>query len=218
MTMTTIMAAAAVALLAGLLCAASRESLRGTLLTKPLLSALFVATAWTAPHRDPLYFGLVTAGLVLCLAGDVFLIFTRSANLFLAGLVSFLLGHVLYGTAFFAVSSPGAWTAAAAVVLLAVGTAVFSWMKPHLGKMKVPVTAYIIVITLMVVTAATLAGDGRHPFAGRILAFVGAVLFYASDIFVARHRFVRKEFLNRLIGLPLYYAGQFMIAASVRFF
>ncbi len=218
MTATTVIVAAAVPLLAGLLLAASRESLGGTLLTKPLLSALFVATVWTAPHRDPLYFGLVTAGLVLCLAGDVFLIFTRSANLFLAGLVSFLLGHILYGTAFFAVSSPGAWTAAAAIVLAALGIAVFNWLKPHLGRMKIPVTAYLTAITLMVVAAATLAGDRGHPFTGRMLALIGAVLFYASDIFVARHRFVRKEFRNRLIGLPLYYAGQFMIAASVRFF
>jgi hypothetical protein len=35
-----------------------------------------------------------------------------------------------------------------------------------------------------------------------------------SDIFVARQRFVTKAFVNRSAGLPLYYAGQFMIAFS----
>jgi len=42
-------------------------------------------------------------------------------------------------------------------------------------------------------------------------------LFYVSDIFVARQRFVARQHINRLVGLPLYYAGQFMIAFSIRF-
>ncbi|TSA45075.1 MAG: lysoplasmalogenase, partial [Deltaproteobacteria bacterium] len=41
--------------------------------------------------------------------------------------------------------------------------------------------------------------------------------FYISDIFVARQRFVTPNYFNRAIGLPLYFAGQFMIAFSVRF-
>ena len=43
----------------------------------------------------------------------------------------------------------------------------------------------------------------------------GALLFYVSDLAVARHRFVKAELLNRAIGLPLYYAGQVLIAMSV---
>jgi hypothetical protein len=47
-----------------------------------------------------------------------------------------------------------------------------------------------------------------------MLVFSGALAFYVSDIFVARQRFLKTEFLNRLIGLPLYYSGQFMLAFS----
>jgi hypothetical protein len=47
------------------------------------------------------------------------------------------------------------------------------------------------------------------------VAFLGAILFYLSDLAVARHRFVKAEFLNRGIGLPLYYAGQVLIAMAV---
>jgi hypothetical protein len=47
------------------------------------------------------------------------------------------------------------------------------------------------------------------------MAFLGAVSFYFSDVFVARDRFLKKEFLNRLTGLPMYYAGQFFLAFSV---
>jgi hypothetical protein len=48
--------------------------------------------------------------------------------------------------------------------------------------------------------------------AGRFLVLNGAFSFYLSDIFVARQRFVQASFWNRLIGLPLYYLGQFQIA------
>ena len=49
---------------------------------------------------------------------------------------------------------------------------------------------------------------------GWTVAF-GALLFYLSDLFVARHRFVTTEFLNRGFGLPIYYAGQVLIALSI---
>jgi uncharacterized membrane protein YhhN len=43
-----------------------------------------------------------------------------------------------------------------------------------------------------------------------------AVLFYLSDITVARDRFVTgPRFLNRLVGLPLYYSAQFLFAFSI---
>jgi hypothetical protein len=45
-------------------------------------------------------------------------------------------------------------------------------------------------------------------------AFGGALGFYVSDIFVARQRFLKTDFVNRLIGLPLYYGGQFLLAFS----
>ena len=44
---------------------------------------------------------------------------------------------------------------------------------------------------------------------------VGAVLFYVSDIFVARDRFVTPSPLNQRIGLPLYYAAQIALAFSI---
>jgi len=204
----------ALPLLAALLFYAKKESTRGLLLTKPFLSALFVMTALVGPHANPKYFIPVLAGLLFCMAGDVFLIFFSSKKLFVAGLVSFLTGHVLYSIAFFTMTSPGILALIVAALCLVMSGSVFAWLKPHLGAMLVPVVAYISVITVMVVGAALLMGNEQLSFAGRTLAFSGAILFYVSDIFVARHRFIKKEYMNRLAGLPLYYAGQFMIAYS----
>lgn len=208
----------ALPLLAGLLFFAKKESTRGAIMTKPLLSALFVLTALSVPHANPNYYGLILAGLLFCMAGDVLLIFFQSKKLFLAGLVSFLAGHVPYSIAFFSMGSPGTPAVIIALLCIAISVTVFIWLRPYLGAMIIPVIAYIAIITLMVIGAASLVGNEHLSFTGRALVFCGAILFYVSDIFVARHRFVKKEYLNRLAGLPMYYTAQFMIAYSIGFF
>ena len=206
----------ALLLLIGLLIFVKKESIKGILLTKPSLSALFVIVALTGPSANPTYSNFVLAGLLFCVAGDVLLIFPAK-KLFLAGLVSFLTGHVLYSIAFFTMASPGTLTWSIAALCLLISGAVFVWLRTHLGTMLVPVIAYMAVITVMVIGATALAGNEQLGFTGRALVFCGAILFYFSDIFVARHRFVKKQYINRLAGLPIYYAGQFMIAYSLRF-
>ncbi|MFH1079718.1 MAG: lysoplasmalogenase, partial [Pseudomonadota bacterium] len=171
---------AAAPLLAGLLFFEKRESTRGLLLTKPFLSALFVLTALTGPQTDPGYFRWILAGLLLCLAGDVFLIFFFSRIPFLAGLVSFLAGHILYAIAFFSLAGPGSANGIAIVFIVAISGAVFMWLRPHLEKMLAPVIAYIAIITVMVIGAASLAGTETVRFSGRALALAGAILFYLS--------------------------------------
>jgi len=68
----------------------------------------------------------------------------------------------------------------------------------------------VVVITLMVTFA--MGTYGEVDGAVRVL---GAVAFYLSDLGVARDRFVSKGFVNRLVGLPLYYGGQLLLAYSV---
>lgn len=213
---TILILSAALPLLLGLLFFDKRGSTRGLLLTKPFLSALFIAAALSGSSADPKYFNLILAGLLLCMTGDIFLIFFSSKRLFLAGLVSFLAGHLFYTIAFFSLAGPGRGRWIVIATVLAVSIVAFVWLRPHLGKMLVPVLAYIAIITAMVIGAAALADTETVRFPGRALAFSGALLFYVSDIFVARQRFVTHNFLNRAVGLPLYFAGQFMIAFSIR--
>lgn len=87
---------------------------------------------------------------------------------------------------------------------------VWRWLRPNLDEAMVgPVAAYVVVISVMVIAALATAG---FDLDGRIVA--GAGLFYMSDLFVARQRFVAPGFVNRLVGLPLYYAGQILLALS----
>ena len=204
----------AVILLVGLLYFEKNGNQKGKLPTKTILSGLFIFAALVQPHPIPAYFYLLLLGLIFCLGGDVFLALPQE-RMFLMGLVSFLLGHVFYIACFYYLADLSHWTWIGGIVAIVVSGGVFFWLRPHLGSMLLPVIAYIVVITLMLIGAWTVLGDANVKFTGRVVIFVGAVSFYVSDLFVARDRFIKTEFKNRLVGLPLYYFGQFLLAFSV---
>ena len=178
------------------------------MVSKTAASLAFVvlgALSWRS--GDPIATWLLV-GLALCAAGDVLLIRDRTFDL---GLLSFLLGHVAYVAAFHAAAPVTEWTR---WILLPIALASFgalAWLWPHLGHRRISVGAYVLVITVMVWGALAVTTGG---FLGPKIA-VGAVLFYLSDLTVARDRFVQSDFINRGIGLPMYYAAQVLIALSV---
>jgi uncharacterized membrane protein YhhN len=212
--MNILIAVFAAGLLAGLLYCEKREVHKSRLAVKSILSSLFIFTAVVQFHPIPLYYRFLLVGMIFCLGGDVLLALPGKMML-LYGLVSFLLGHVFYTAAFFYTAGFNQWTVTGLALSALAGAVVFLWLRPHLGSMKIPVICYILVITAMVVGAWSMVGAGELKPAGRLTVFVGALGFYVSDIFVARQRFLKAEFVNRLIGLPLYYGGQFMLAFSI---
>ena len=211
----TIITAAALLLIL-LLYHTKRDNQKSALLTKTALSSLFVITVLVQPHLIGEYYNFLLAGLILCLLGDIFLALPQK-GMFFAGLTVFLTGHLLYAFGFFRVAETSQWTGAGFLVIAAAGGLVYFRLRTYLGHMKIPVIFYMIVISVMLTGAWAVLGDHNLAGSGRIMIFAGAFLFYLSDLFVARNRFVKKEFSNRLIGLPLYYAGQFLLAFSAGF-
>ncbi|MGB8328486.1 MAG: lysoplasmalogenase [Polyangiales bacterium] len=179
-------------------------------LGKPLASLGFIVAALGFGALDSRYGQIVLLGLFLGAIGDVCLL-GQAKKYFIAGLVSFLLGHVAYVTAFagLPVSPPQAFMAAVAMVTIM--ALIARWVFPHAPDMRVPIGIYMLVIAAMCVVAIG-AGAAGAPW----MIPVGAVMFTASDISVVRDRFVAPGFVNRLWGLPLYYAAQLVIAWSIR--
>jgi uncharacterized membrane protein YhhN len=176
---------------------------------KPAASVGFLLAALGSGSLDDAYGGLILAGLVLSLIGDVALMLRGRAP-FLAGLVSFLLAHVVYAAAFLVAGVSPTWTVVAGAGAFVAAWVVLRWLLPHVETdMKGPVLGYVVVISLMVSLAAGTLGEGLTA-----LIITGAVLFYFSDLFVARDRFVTPGFVNTLIGLPLYYVAQLLLALS----
>jgi len=201
-------------LLLGLLWAERGQRPGRVLACKAPLSGLFVLAAILSPHPAAGYFALVLTGLVLGLIGDVCLALEGEAA-FKAGLASFLLGHVAYVIAFAGLTPPSGWLNPGVLAICAVSGLVFLWLRPGLGGMLLPVLAYVVVITVMLVAAWAAVFNHALPRTGAWVVFLGAAAFYLSDLFVARDRFKSPGWGNRLIGLPLYYGGQFAIALSV---
>jgi uncharacterized membrane protein YhhN len=174
--------------------------------------ALFACTPGALWREYQLY---VIVGLVLGVAGDIALL-GKSSGAFLAGLVAFLLGHIAYIVAFAQLAPPSTWLDLRSLVPLAVGGIALVMLWPRLGDMRVPVIAYVLAIVTMVAAAIAAAQVEALPEQNRMLLLVGASLFFVSDLAVARDKFVGASFVNRAWGLPAYYAGQLLIAWSLR--
>jgi uncharacterized membrane protein YhhN len=184
------------------------EGLRWTM--KPLASIGFVAAAISCGSLSTPLGRWVTAALALSLVGDVLLL---SRSTFVLGLGAFLVGHLLFAAAFLVRGVSTTATALAALGALAVALPVARWLLPHVGKMRVPVIAYMAAISTMVSLAAGSFASASAAGSASLL-LLGAVGFYLSDLSVARDRFVAPGFVNRAWGLPLYYGAQLCIAAS----
>jgi len=179
--------------------------------SKMTASSAFVALALTSGALTTRYGQVVLIALALSWGGDL-LLAGRSEQMFLIGLVSFLLAHVAYIIAFTLRGLDRKYAMIAFLPIALVSIQVSLWLAPYLPpEMVIPVRAYTVVISLMVIAAFGARGAGAP-----LLVPVGAMLFYFSDLSVATGQFVQTDFPNYVWGLPFYFAGQTLLALSVR--
>lgn len=202
--------AAAVVCLAvvALLVAERAKSREGVWLFKPLASAAFLAVAALGDAPWTAYRALLGIGLALCACGDVILIPAERPLWFLAGIGSFALGHVAYAIGFALHGVALLPSAVALAAMTAIVVLTLRWLGPHLpADMRIPVRVYMVVIGVMVACAV-----GASVATRDVWPAIGAIAFAASDLSVARDRFVKPSFANVVWGLPLYYCAQILIA------
>jgi uncharacterized membrane protein YhhN len=180
-----------------------------------LLVILVAALALTRPGVDGAYTAWILVGLAWSMVGDVALMFP-SQRAFLIGLAAFLVAHVVYTLVFAIYSGFQPADLATGAILLVIAAAVYRYLLPGLGRMKVPVAVYILIICLMVNRAvSTLFGDVFSPAAAWLVA-AGAFLFWISDLMLGINRFRRPFSWNR-ISLAFYVGGQLLIALSAAY-
>jgi len=174
---------------------------------KFLASCGFLATAASAGALRNGFGRIIFAGLLLSMAGDMFLV-GETRQHFLLGLISFLLAHIAYVTAFVINGQDRRWVMLSTGPIVIIAVLVLFWLGPHVpGELAMPVRLYTAVISLMVITAFGSRGAG----APRIIV-AGALMFYLSDLSVAMQRIVESDFPTYIWGLPLYYAAQLCFA------
>jgi uncharacterized membrane protein YhhN len=195
---------------AGLMVAEWRGSVLGRWICKPIASLGFIASALAAGLPTNGFGWAIVVALVLSFGGDVFLI-PKAKVWFVAGLASFLLGHLGFAVAFLFRGTAPLWGLLALPFVTAAALVVHRWLRPHVpDRLRIPVIAYVTVISTMVIFACGTLG--HRPDAQGALLFGAAVAFFCSDLAVARNRFVDPGFVNRLWGLPLYYGAQLVFA------
>lgn len=200
--------------------AVARHARRVEYLAKPAaLGFLIVGFLWVAPRPFEALTNVFALGLVLSLAGDIFLMLP--GDRFLPGLAAFLLAHLAYIAAFNIgglLLTPSSWTVAAAILFVAawVLKRLVAAMR-HSGHRRLvgPVVAYGVVLGLMLWSAicTLFRADWATPAAS--LTSLGGTLFFLSDTMLAWHRFARPLPGGRVLEMITYHLAQYALTAGV---
>lgn len=203
----TAVAAVAFALIAALdWVAVYRRWARVEQVAKPLVMVALAALALTMGAVDHTAGRLVLIALFFSLVGDIFLL--RKAKVdFIGGLVAFLLAHLAYVLAFLALGFHLWWALPGLTIAVLLGLTsgrriVRAAFRDEGAALGVGVTAYLLVICAMVVTAS---GTGRP------LVLLGALAFLVSDTVLALDRFVGPRANARMVVIVTYHLGQAMM-------
>lgn len=178
-------------------------------LCKPAAMVALTGAAIAVSPDDPSVKVAFIVGLVLSLAGDVFLMLP--SDKFLIGLVSFFLAHVAYVVGFLLAGPEPALVVIGLVVVVAgvwfIGAPLVRRVKAgDQAEFAVPVMAYMGVISLMVVAAFG---------AGNPWGIAGALSFYASDATLGWNRFVAETSHGHLAVMVTYHLAQFLLVLSL---
>lgn len=168
------------------------------------------------PALPLFWFGL---GILFSLAGDVFLLSVE--RFFLPGLAAFLLAHICYIVGFnLPVPGVSLYALGLAVVYALMAARIYRRIAAGLlargrANLRGPVLAYSLVITVMLLSATLtlFRPEWNTPAAG--LAFLGAALFFLSDVILAWNLFVTLIRNGRVMNLIAYHLGQIALIAGV---
>jgi len=175
---------------------------------KPLTMVIILVIALLGREAAPLYRYLIVAGLLFSLVGDIFLMLPKDR--FVAGLVAFLLAHLCYSVAFVPEIDAFKWWPLLPLAIYAL--VIYRILSSSLGRLKLPVLAYIAIILMM----AWLAWErwSQTGQGGALLAFLGALLFVISDTILAIDRFRGAFKSASVLKLITYYWAQWLLAGS----
>ncbi|ARU62121.1 hypothetical protein CBW65_14775 [Tumebacillus avium] len=176
---------------------------------KPLTMILILLMAWLGADLEQSTAVWILIGLVLSLAGDVFLVLP--SDRFVLGLVSFLAAHLCYIVSFLQQSAGSETGIGAALALALFGIVYFlllfrSVQSSGGSGLLFAVACYILVILVMVWSAYR---------SGDTFLVAGAVSFLISDSILAWCRFKKTSIAGDLSVMVTYYAAQCLIAASL---
>ena len=154
----------------------------------------------------------ILAALFFSWLGDVLLMFQPKVEIFfLLGLSAFFIAHTFYIVFFHSIrikeNVKSLWLLLLIVVIYY--AVLITVLSPHLGKMKLPVRIYGIVISLMFMLAMHMMFI-KNKTAGRWM-MTGALLFVMSDSILAINKFYQAFEMAGIIIILTYGLAQLFI-------
>jgi uncharacterized membrane protein YhhN len=167
------------------------------------IPAIILAIASLRNHDIPKIRYMVF-GFLFSAVGDIFLELDRT-NFFVHGLGSFLIAHIFYSIGLFTKKSSikDHKRVASAMILFSM-TMIFI-LSPKLGNLLIPVSLYILVISIMGVLSCGFLDNSP-------LVTLGASLFIISDSLIAVDKFLMPIPMAGIFIMVTYYAANFLIA------
>lgn len=178
---------------------------------KPLLMITLLLYFISASRGYPSWRFYVMAALVFSWGGDIFLMLD---NMFTAGLVSFLVAHIFYITAYQKTGAASGALRSLDIIKFVLFGAVVMWvLYPGLGGMLIPVLAYMLVLLSMGIWAHK--RRGATTAISFTLVSAGAMLFVISDGLIALNKFAFDIPAERMLVMSTYIAAQYMIVQGL---
>ena len=150
--------------------------------------------------------------------GDILLLIER---LFLLGVVSFLVGHLLYIVTFFVETGLKNYRKNLLVLLLVcvvyfyIETEVLGYFRPALVKFGLwgPLFVYTSILSALNISSALYAYCYRNIYS--ILAYIGSIIFYVSDCILAKQLFFEYNKYYQISIMFTYILGQSLISLGM---
>ncbi len=172
------------------------------IVSKPIPILVFLSLLNFKSH----YSKFIFIGLLFSMIGDILL--EVSNQLFIMGLISFLIAHINYITAF--VGRSKKLNLLPALILLMLGSLLFLLLLPKLHTLMPAVLIYLIVILIMAWRAIAQANFDNYAK----YAALGAIIFIISDSLIAIDKFYAPLSHIRWIIMPTYWTAQALIFLS----
>jgi uncharacterized membrane protein YhhN len=179
----------------------------------PVLMILFLANFRSGLNRSH---RLILAGLFFSWAGDVILEFSHiNGNLFIPGLVCFLLAHLMYFTVFYITPGESVILSRRIYFLIPVllyGIVLICYLYDDLASMRIPVIIYSVVILAMLTGA--IDRIKKVNSISFYLTLTGAVLFVISDSAIAVNKFSYPFEYSSIVIMSTYVIAQYLIVTG----
>jgi len=202
------------------LIARNRNDLKRTAIIQPLttlVSLVVVGLSFLSPRVSPGYATWILVGMGLCFIADIFNIDMDNDKILFAAIGVFILAYLEYAITY--TKFNGGFQREdiyVGILFILIYILLMRLYWNGLGKYKLPVMIYGLVMPFMVTRAISTLFGGRFSIASALLLTIGSIMLFLGDAEYGLHRFRKPAKFS--VGPICYAGGQLLIALSCAYF